>query len=38
NLNHINVFDINSYENLNNAFIRIDQEIQKLKLNQKLNQ
>ena len=30
NLNHINVFDINSYENLNNAFIRIDQEIQKL--------
>ncbi len=38
NLNHINVFDINSYENLNNAFIRIYQEIQKLKLNQKLNQ
>nr|WP_289305592.1 DUF2920 family protein [Campylobacter jejuni] len=29
---------MNSYENLNNAFIRIDQEIQKLKLNQKLNQ
>ncbi|EAL3318796.1 DUF2920 family protein [Campylobacter coli] len=38
NLKCINVYDINSYENLNNAFIRIDQEIQKLKLNQKLNQ
>ncbi len=38
NLNHINVFDINSYENLNNIFINIDQEIKKLKLNQKLNQ
>lgn len=38
NLKCINVYGINSYENLNNAFIRIDQEIQKLKLNQKLNQ
>ncbi|EAJ7132268.1 DUF2920 family protein, partial [Campylobacter jejuni] len=33
-----NVYGINSYENLNNAFIRIDQEIQKLKLNQQLHQ
>ncbi|EKS1358417.1 DUF2920 family protein, partial [Campylobacter coli] len=38
NLKCINVYGINSYENLNNAFIRIDQEIQKLKLNQQLHQ
>ncbi|EAK5832643.1 DUF2920 family protein [Campylobacter coli] len=38
NLKCINVYDINSYENLNNTFIRIDQEIQKLKLNQQLHQ
>ncbi|ECL9335435.1 DUF2920 family protein [Campylobacter jejuni] len=38
NLKCINVYDINSYENLNNTFIKIDQEIQKLKLNQQLHQ
>ncbi|WP_269088352.1 DUF2920 family protein [Campylobacter armoricus] len=38
NLNQINVFDINSYEKLNNTFINIDQEIEKLKINKKLDQ
>ncbi|TDJ87534.1 DUF2920 family protein [Campylobacter volucris] len=38
NLNHINAFDINSYETLNNTFINIDQEIEKLKINKKLDQ
>ncbi|MBF7046813.1 DUF2920 family protein [Campylobacter volucris] len=38
NLNHINAFDINSYEMLNNTFINIDQEIEKLKINKKLDQ
>lgn len=38
NLKHINAFDINSYEMLNNTFINIDQEIEKLKINKKLDQ
>ncbi|MCW0186231.1 DUF2920 family protein, partial [Campylobacter lari] len=35
-INHINAFEINSYDELNETFINIDQEIEKLKIDQKI--